>query len=81
MHRPMGSLNFICTYFKKHALHILNRTQAFRKLVNPDTKAFCVPTIFVTNAGNSLRQEKADKLSEWLNIPITEEQVCMGEQN
>jgi ribonucleotide monophosphatase NagD (HAD superfamily) len=49
--------------------------------VNPDTKAFCVPTIFVTNAGNSLRQEKADKLSEWLNIPITEEQVCMGEQN
>ncbi len=49
--------------------------------MNPDTKAFCVPTIFVTNAGNSLRQEKADKLSEWLNIPITEEQVCGGEQN
>jgi ribonucleotide monophosphatase NagD (HAD superfamily) len=49
--------------------------QAFSKLVNPDTKKFCIPTIFVTNAGNSLRQEKADKLSEWLNIPISEEQV------
>ena len=34
-----------------------------------------VPTIFVTNAGNSLRQEKADKLSEWLDIPISEDQV------
>jgi ribonucleotide monophosphatase NagD (HAD superfamily) len=49
--------------------------QAFSKLVNPETKQFCIPTIFVTNAGNSLRQEKADKLSEWLNIPISEEQV------
>ena len=34
-----------------------------------------VPSVFVTNAGNSLRQEKADKLTEWLGVPISEDQV------
>ena len=48
---------------------------AFQRLVDPDTQKFKVPAVFVTNAGNSVRQEKADKLSEWLNIPIAEDQV------
>jgi len=52
--------------------------EAFQKLVNPETLEFEVPCVFVTNAGNSLRQEKADKLSEWLGIPVTEDQVVMA---
>eukprot|EP00096_Caligus_rogercresseyi_P014463 TRINITY_DN697_c0_g3_i1.p1 TRINITY_DN697_c0_g3~~TRINITY_DN697_c0_g3_i1.p1 ORF type:complete len:393 (-),score=84.45 TRINITY_DN697_c0_g3_i1:524-1702(-) len=52
--------------------------KAFQKLVHPQTGAFRVPTVFVTNAGNSLRQSKADKLSEMLGVPISEEQVVMS---
>lgn len=51
---------------------------AFTKLINPATGKFRVPSVFLTNAGNSLRQEKADKLSEWLNVEITEDQVVMA---
>lgn len=51
---------------------------AFQRLVDRDTQKFKVPAVFVTNAGNSVRQEKADKLSEWLNIPIAEDQVIMA---
>ena len=50
--------------------------QAFNMLVDRHTEQFRVPTVFVTNAGNSLRKGKADKLSEWLNLNITEDQVC-----
>lgn len=52
--------------------------EAFQKLVNPATRQFEVPCVFVTNAGNSLRQEKADKLSEWLGVSVTEDQVVMA---
>ena len=31
---------------------------------------FWIPTIFVTNAGNMLRQKKAMQLSEYLNIEV-----------
>ncbi|XP_023320757.1 haloacid dehalogenase-like hydrolase domain-containing 5 isoform X2 [Eurytemora carolleeae] len=52
--------------------------EAFSKLFDQKTQQFKIPSVFVTNAGNSIRQEKADKLSEWLNIPITEDQVVMA---
>eukprot|EP00092_Neocalanus_flemingeri_P084066 GFUD01105576.1.p1 GENE.GFUD01105576.1~~GFUD01105576.1.p1 ORF type:complete len:393 (+),score=141.71 GFUD01105576.1:122-1300(+) len=52
--------------------------EAFHLLVDQSTGTWRVPTIFVTNAGNTLRQEKADKLSSWLNVPVTEEQVVMA---
>lgn len=42
---------------------------AFRKLVDADGK-FSVPTVFVTNAGNSLRKKKAAQLSEWLGVEV-----------
>lgn len=50
---------------------------AFERLVNSDGK-FRVPTVFVTNAGNSLRQSKADQLSNWLGVEVTEDQVVMS---
>ncbi|XP_076865583.1 haloacid dehalogenase-like hydrolase domain-containing 5 isoform X2 [Brachyhypopomus gauderio] len=51
--------------------------KAFRKLV--DSKGqFVVPLVFVTNAGNCLRQKKADQLSHVLGIPISQDQVMMS---
>ena len=43
--------------------------KAFERLVDEDGK-FRVPTVFVTNAGNSMRQTKANQLSEWLNVEV-----------
>jgi len=52
--------------------------EAFQLLIDRSTGTWRVPTIFVTNAGNTLRQEKADKLSSWLNVPVAEDQVVMA---
>ena len=52
--------------------------EAFSLLWDRAESRWRVPTIFVTNAGNTLRQEKADKLSDWLAIPVTEDQVVMS---
>ncbi|NXC99577.1 HDHD5 hydrolase, partial [Certhia familiaris] len=50
---------------------------AFRKLVNAQGQ-FLVPVVFVTNAGNCLRQKKADQLSHLLGVPISQDQVMMS---
>ncbi|XP_067684516.1 haloacid dehalogenase-like hydrolase domain-containing 5 [Haliotis asinina] len=39
---------------------------------------FRVPCLFVTNAGNTLRQNKAKQLSDWLNVKVHEDQVVMS---
>lgn len=43
---------------------------AFQKLVNAQGQ-FLVPVVFVTNAGNCLRQKKADQLSHLLGVPVS----------
>jgi len=43
---------------------------AFQKLVNSQGQ-FLVPVVFVTNAGNCLRQKKADQLSHLLGVPVS----------
>uniref|UniRef100_A0A8C0VU96 Haloacid dehalogenase-like hydrolase domain-containing 5 n=1 Tax=Cyanistes caeruleus TaxID=156563 RepID=A0A8C0VU96_CYACU len=48
---------------------------AFQKLVNSQGQ-FLVPVVFVTNAGNCLRQKKADQLSHLLGI--SQDQVMMS---
>ncbi|NWW94031.1 HDHD5 hydrolase, partial [Rhynochetos jubatus] len=50
---------------------------AFQKLVNSQGQ-FLVPVVFVTNAGNCLRQDKADQLSHLLGVPISQDQVMMS---
>uniref|UniRef100_A0A8C9UEL5 Haloacid dehalogenase-like hydrolase domain-containing 5 n=1 Tax=Serinus canaria TaxID=9135 RepID=A0A8C9UEL5_SERCA len=50
---------------------------AFRKLVNPQGQ-FLVPVVFVTNAGDCLRQKKAEQLSHLLGVPISQDQVMMS---
>ena len=52
--------------------------EAFSLLYDQERSRWRVPSIFVTNAGNTLRQEKADRLSDWLNVPVTEDQVVMS---
>uniref|UniRef100_A0A8C3SAS7 Haloacid dehalogenase-like hydrolase domain-containing 5 n=1 Tax=Chelydra serpentina TaxID=8475 RepID=A0A8C3SAS7_CHESE len=49
--------------------------KAFQKLVNSQGQ-FLVPVVFVTNAGNCLRQKKADQLSHILGI--SQDQVVMS---
>ncbi|KAM9343680.1 haloacid dehalogenase-like hydrolase domain-containing 5 [Pholidichthys leucotaenia] len=51
--------------------------KAFEKLVDSQGQ-FVVPVVFVTNAGNCLRQTKADQLSHILGVSITQEQVIMS---
>uniref|UniRef100_A0A803Y834 Haloacid dehalogenase-like hydrolase domain-containing 5 n=1 Tax=Meleagris gallopavo TaxID=9103 RepID=A0A803Y834_MELGA len=50
---------------------------AFQKLVNSQGQ-FLVPVVFVTNAGDCLRQKKADQLSHILGVPISQDQVMMS---
>jgi len=50
---------------------------AFKRLVDDNGK-FRVPAVFVTNACNTLRKHKADKLSSWLGIDVDEDQVVMS---
>ncbi|XP_056122463.1 haloacid dehalogenase-like hydrolase domain-containing 5 [Rhinichthys klamathensis goyatoka] len=51
--------------------------RAFQKLVDAKGQ-FLVPVVFVTNAGNCLRQKKADQLSHILGVPISQDQVMMS---
>lgn len=44
--------------------------KAFQKLVDSRGQ-FLVPVVFVTNAGNCLRQKKADQLSHILGVPVS----------
>uniref|UniRef100_A0A673WH87 Haloacid dehalogenase-like hydrolase domain-containing 5 n=1 Tax=Salmo trutta TaxID=8032 RepID=A0A673WH87_SALTR len=44
--------------------------KAFQKLVNSQGQ-FVVPVVFVTNAGNCMRQIKADQLSHILGVPVS----------
>jgi ribonucleotide monophosphatase NagD (HAD superfamily) len=50
---------------------------AFR-LLTDDRGHFLVPSIFVTNAGNTVRQSKAKQLSDWLDIQVSDmNRVCI----
>lgn len=51
--------------------------KAFSKLVDSQGQ-FVVPVVFVTNAGNCLRQTKAAQLSHILGVQITADQVIMS---
>ncbi|XP_017560281.1 haloacid dehalogenase-like hydrolase domain-containing 5 isoform X2 [Pygocentrus nattereri] len=51
--------------------------KAFQKLVDSKGR-FVIPVVFVTNAGNCLRQKKADQLSHILGVPISQDQVMMS---
>ena len=54
------------------------KTKFLVRLVDNSGK-FRVPTVFVTNAGNTLRKKKAEQLSTWLGVEIEEDQVFILE--
>lgn len=51
--------------------------QCFRNLVDRDGK-YKVPVVFVTNAGNCMRQAKAEHLSHLLEVEVCPEQVMLS---
>ncbi|XP_007244339.3 haloacid dehalogenase-like hydrolase domain-containing 5 isoform X1 [Astyanax mexicanus] len=51
--------------------------QCFRKLVDGNGK-YKVPVVFVTNAGNSMRQTKAEQLSHLLEVEVSPDQVMLS---
>ena len=42
--------------------------EAFKKLVGEN--GWRVPAVFVTNAGNCMRHQKAEQLSNWLGVEV-----------
>ncbi|KAK5867695.1 hypothetical protein PBY51_012162 [Eleginops maclovinus] len=51
--------------------------QCFKNLVDRNGK-YKVPVVFVTNAGNSMRQAKAEHLSHLLEVEVTPDQVMLS---
>ncbi|XP_013394123.1 haloacid dehalogenase-like hydrolase domain-containing 5 isoform X1 [Lingula anatina] len=52
--------------------------EAISLLTDQNTGKFKVPCVFVTNAGNALRSAKAEQLSNWLGVPVSQDQVVMS---
>jgi len=46
-----------------------NVKEAFQLLTDSNGR-FKIPTVFVTNAGNTLRQNKAEQLTKWLGVKV-----------
>ncbi|XP_068459520.1 haloacid dehalogenase-like hydrolase domain-containing 5 [Clinocottus analis] len=51
--------------------------QCFRSLVDSNGK-YKVPVVFVTNAGNCMRQAKAEHLSDLLEVEVSPDQVVLS---
>lgn len=51
--------------------------QCFRTLVDPKGR-YKVPVVFVTNAGNCMRQTKAEQLSHLLEVEVSPDQVMLS---
>ena len=49
---------------------LLPHSRSAFRLLTDDSGLFLVPSIFVTNAGNAMRQAKATQLSDWLGIQV-----------
>jgi len=49
---------------------LLPHSKSAFRLLTDDSGHFLVPSIFVTNAGNTVRQTKAKQLSDWLGIQV-----------
>lgn len=51
--------------------------ESFKRLQGENGK-FRIPTLFVTNSGNSLRSQKAADLSKWIGFEVAESQVVLA---
>lgn len=57
---------------------LLPHTKHCIRLITDEKGNFRVPTVFVTNAGNELRSTKANKLSNFLGVHVSPNQVVMS---
>lgn len=51
--------------------------ESFKRLQGENGK-FRIPTLFVTNSGNSLRSQKAADISNWIGFEVAESQVVLA---
>ncbi|KAL9838538.1 haloacid dehalogenase-like hydrolase domain-containing 5 [Geothlypis trichas] len=75
--RPLGSCLTSMGCWCEAGPPFLLPEQPLASWVNPQGQ-FLVPVVFVTNAGNCLRQKKAEQLSHLLGVPISQDQVMMS---
>ncbi|XP_038061453.1 haloacid dehalogenase-like hydrolase domain-containing 5 [Patiria miniata] len=76
-HPPFGILFDIDGVIVRGKRILNEAVEAFQKLSDGEGH-LRVPVVFVTNAGNKLRQNKAKQLTEWLGIKIHPDQVVMS---
>lgn len=57
---------------------VLSPVRESFKQLRGDNGKFRVPTLFVTNSGNSLCRQKAADLSEWIGFEVAESQVVLA---
>lgn len=59
--------------------HVLPQAiQAMKKLYHPHTNKPRMPFAFLTNGGGVTEETKAQQLTDWLNIPVTSNQVVLS---
>ncbi|XP_070762748.1 haloacid dehalogenase-like hydrolase domain-containing 5 isoform X1 [Enoplosus armatus] len=82
-HLPLQGPNSFGLLFDIDGVLVRGRTpipaakQCFRNLVDRNGK-YKVPVVFVTNAGNCMRQTKAEHLSHLLDVEVSPEQVMLS---
>ncbi|XP_020497248.1 haloacid dehalogenase-like hydrolase domain-containing 5 [Labrus bergylta] len=82
-HRPPEGPNSFGLLFDIDGVLVRGRTlipeakQCFRNLVDRSGK-YKVPVVFVTNAGNCMRQTKAEHLSHLLDVEVSPDQVMLS---
>uniref|UniRef100_A0A8C6UL83 Haloacid dehalogenase like hydrolase domain containing 5 n=1 Tax=Neogobius melanostomus TaxID=47308 RepID=A0A8C6UL83_9GOBI len=74
---PFGLLFDIDGVLVRGRTPIPEAKQCFRKLVDHNGK-YKVPVVFVTNAGNCMRQTKAEHLSHILETEVSPDQVMLS---
>lgn len=52
--------------------------EAIKRLYQRDGKAPRVPVAFLTNGGGMTERQKASELSDWLDVPVTPNQVVLS---
>ncbi|XP_041651653.1 haloacid dehalogenase-like hydrolase domain-containing 5 isoform X1 [Cheilinus undulatus] len=83
IHRPPQGPNSFGLLFDIDGVLVRGRTpipaakQCFRNLVDRNGK-YKVPVVFVTNAGNCMRQTKAEHLSHLLDVEVSPDQVMLS---
>ncbi|TNN59785.1 Cat eye syndrome critical region protein 5 [Liparis tanakae] len=82
-HRPPQGRGSFGLLFDIDGVLVRGRTlipaakQCFRSLVDGEGR-YKVPVVFVTNAGNCMRQTKAEHLSELLDVQVSPDQVVLS---